>query len=201
MEIDNYVNEISQIEKEISNDSIQDRLQSIFSLINKYIEDYARQLQLEYSQYPLRFDVQKLTIIADKDDGPTYFENMGSAKNWIGYHIVTHLALHKWFSQKKRPVPNLIFFDQPSQAYYPPEKDIDGGKLGNLIDDDRENVHRYFKQMHEYVSNMSNKVQVIVTDHADINDDWFQECVIERWRGNEALIPEGWPDEKQTSKS
>ena len=36
-------------------------------------------------------------------------------------------------------------------------------------------------------------LQVIVTEHADIDEDWYQSAVVERWRGGLKLVPEDWP--------
>jgi Protein of unknown function (DUF3732) len=35
-------------------------------------------------------------------------------------------------------------------------------------------------------------LQIIMTDHADINQEWFQDRVIERWRGTRKLVPDTW---------
>jgi hypothetical protein len=35
--------------------------------------------------------------------------------------------------------------------------------------------------------------QVVITEHADINEDWYQAAVAERWRGGLKLVPEDWP--------
>ncbi|WP_425648317.1 DUF3732 domain-containing protein [Acidithiobacillus ferruginosus] len=35
--------------------------------------------------------------------------------------------------------------------------------------------------------------QVIVTEHADINEEWYQGAVVERWRGGQKFVPEDWP--------
>jgi hypothetical protein len=34
--------------------------------------------------------------------------------------------------------------------------------------------------------------QIIVTDHADIPEEWFASCVVARWRGDAKLIPADW---------
>jgi len=46
---------------------------------------------------------------------------MGSAANWIGYHLIAHLGLHKHFVERDRPVPRFLILDQPTQAYFPPD--------------------------------------------------------------------------------
>jgi hypothetical protein len=35
-------------------------------------------------------------------------------------------------------------------------------------------------------------MQVIVTDHADLEEPWFQEAVVQRWRGDNKLVPPSW---------
>ena len=72
-------------------------------------------------------------------DGPVPLFRMGSGENWVGYHVLAHLGLHKWFRQKGRPVPGFIIFDQPSQAHYPPEKDAEGS-IDGLGDEDQNRV-------------------------------------------------------------
>ena len=42
--------------------------------------DWARQLDLEHSRYPLRLDIKKLTIVADTADGPVPMDRMGTVK-------------------------------------------------------------------------------------------------------------------------
>jgi hypothetical protein len=133
-------------------------------------------LNLEHSKFPLRVDVKKLTIVADTPDGPVPMDRMGSGENWVGYHLVAHLALHEWFTKRRRPVPRFLFLDQPSQIGFPPEKDVEGSM-------DRAVVSRMFKFVDDVVKDVTPHLQVIVTEHADISDDWYQNAVVARWRG------------------
>ena len=84
---------------------------------------YSEALELEHRGSHLRLDIRNLTVVADTLDGPVPFFRMGSGENWVGYHVMAHLALHKWFRQKNRPVPGFIIFDQPSQAHYHPSQE------------------------------------------------------------------------------
>ncbi|MBK7034425.1 MAG: DUF3732 domain-containing protein [Ignavibacteria bacterium] len=52
-------------------------------------------------------------------------DRMGSGENWVGYHLIAHLALHGWFAEHNRPCRD-SYSDQPSQVYFPPEKGVDG---------------------------------------------------------------------------
>lgn len=183
--------QIKGIEEQTSNDAIQERLQSILSIISFDMNDWSKRLSLEHSEFPLRLDMKRLTIVADTADGPIPMDRMGSGENWVGYHLIAHLALHKWFVMKKRPVPRFLFIDQPSQVYFPADKDIDGS-LSEIQDEDREAVARMFKLTASVVEELAPDFQVIITDHADINEEWFQKCVVQRWRKGIKLVPPEW---------
>lgn len=116
---------------------------------------------------------------------------MGSGANWIGCHLIAHLALHSWFVRRSRPVPHFLFLDQPSQAYYPADQDIESSLL-DLEDEDRAAVIRMFELIRDVVNELHSGFQVIITEHADIAEDWYQEAVVERWRSGSALIPAEW---------
>jgi hypothetical protein len=190
-EIAGLKTQISALEAELSDELVAERLDSILSLIGRRMTDWARNLQLEHSQFPLRFDLRHLNVVADTDDGPIPMDRMGSGENWVGYHIITHLALHDWFVRKRRPVPRFLFLDQPSQVYFPPEKDLDGS-ISALSDNDRLAVARMFRLLLQVVQSLAPGLQVIVTEHADLSETWFQEAVVEKWRGGRKLVPPEW---------
>ena len=182
---------IAAIEEELSDERVQERLVSILSILGTRMSDWARELALEHSQHPLRLDARRLNIVADTEGGPLWMENMGSGENWVGYHLIAHLALHGWFTKKSRPVPRLLVLDQPSQVYFPPEREEDGSMAG-LRDDDRSAVIRMFRLIFRVVDELSPGFQVLVTEHADIAETWYRDAVIERWRGGARLVPEDW---------
>src|SRR5690606_41209463 len=43
----------------------------------------------------VRLDLNRVTVGTDIEDGPATLSRIGSGENWIGYHLVTHLALHR----------------------------------------------------------------------------------------------------------
>ncbi len=110
----------------------------------------------------------------------------------MGYHLIGHLALHQWFARQKRPVPRFLFLDQPSQVYFPPEPAVDRS-VDELEDDDRRDLRRMFGLIFDSVKAVAPEMQVIITEHADINEDWYQHAVRERWRGGLKLVREDWP--------
>lgn len=181
----------SVLEEALSDEAIRDRLESIVALLGRNMTEWARRLQLEHSAHPLRFNLKKLTIVADTPDGPIPMDRMGSGENWVGYHLIGHLALHGWFTEHSRPVPRILFLDQPSQVYFPPERDIDGS-LDPLQNEDRVALRRMFELVFEIVGKLTPHFQVIITEHADINEPWYQSAVVEKWRQGIKLVPEDW---------
>jgi hypothetical protein len=179
------------LEEELSDDVIRDRMESIVALLGGQMTDWARRLQLEHSAHPLRLNLNRLTIVADTPDGPIPMDRMGSGENWVGYHLIGHLALHGWFTEHNRPVPRILFLDQPSQVYFPPERDVDGS-LDSIQNEDRIALRRMFELVFEAVGKLSPHFQVIITEHADLNESWYQSAVVEKWRKGRKLVPESW---------
>lgn len=182
----------STLEIELSDERVRERLESVTSILSQRMTNWARALGLEHSKFPLRLDLKNLTIVADTADGPVPMARMGSGENWVGYHLIAHLALHQWFVERARPVPRFLFLDQPSQVYFPAEKDVDGS-MSLVSEDDRLAVSRMFRLVFDAVKEVAPGLQVLITEHADINDDWYQAAVVERWRGGLKLVPDDWP--------
>lgn len=190
-EIERLRDRVTALENELSNERVQERVESILSILGTKMSEWASMLELEHSQYPLRLDLRRLNVVADTEDRPLSLEDMGSGENWVGYHLIAHLALHEWFTRRNRPVPRFLFLDQPSQVYFPAEGDVDGS-LGGLSEDDREAVRRMFRLLFGVVTSLTPGFQVIVTEHADLAEDWFRGAVVERWRSGLKLIPDDW---------
>ena len=65
-------------------------------------------------------------------------------------------------------------------------------QFSDLDDDDREAVRRLFRLIFDVTQKLTPKLQVIVTDHADLGEDWFQAAVVEKWRRGNKLVPASW---------
>ena len=88
-------------------------------------------------------------------------------------------------------MPGFVIFDQPSQAHYPAERDQDG-RLDPLDDKDRHAVHALFELMNNACSDIAHGFQVIILDHAHIDDKWFENAIVEEWRRGQFLVPPSW---------
>lgn len=183
--------EIEQLETALDDDAAEERLATSLSLVGRDLTSYAAQLGLEHGENPLRLDLKHLTVVADTNDGPLSLAQMGSGENWVGYHVAAHLSLHNLFRRRGRPVPAFLMLDQPSQAHYPPERDNEGS-IADLTDEDQAAVHQLFELLLGYSESFHPEMQVIVTDHVQLLDDWFIQAMVQRWRDGIALVPPSW---------
>lgn len=186
---------VSELAETLDIDAVRSRTTSLLRTVSRQMTTWARELVLEHSEDGAHIDLDRLTIVADTPDGPAYMDRgeIGSGMNWVGYHLTAYLALQRFFIEHTRPVPAFIVLDQPSQAFFPRDRET-GGDLSELSDTDRENTRRLYELTHQVVQQMGGRLQVIALDHADFEDDWFAESVVERWRDGEALIPGAWLD-------
>ena len=86
--------------------------------------------------------------------------------------------------------------DQPTRAYYPSEVEKRDGVPND--NDDRAAVRRLFELMRDVAAELASDLQIIVCDHANLPEGWFQGAVRHDWRGD-ALIPQQWleqPDQQ-----
>jgi hypothetical protein len=186
------VSEVRELEDAIDSSNMQDRLESIVSLVGQSLEVKARSIGLEHSQSPLRLDIRRLTLVADTPSGPVTLTQIGSGENWLGYHVCLFAALHEWFVEQSRPVPRFLILDQPSQVYFPPDVTPDDVELE---DDDRRSLGRILAVVLDLIEDLAPGLQVLIMDHADLDEEWFQKAVVQRWRGvgdEDALIPSAW---------
>ncbi|NDZ68250.1 DUF3732 domain-containing protein [Streptomyces cyaneofuscatus] len=191
---------VDELEAELDTDAMQDRLDHALSYINTDMTAYAQELKLEHSERNVRLDVRKLTVLADTDDGITPLLRIGSGENWVGYHLVAHLALHRFFALNHRPVPRMLLLDQVTQPFYPSEVAKDSGNPELIRSDaDRNTVHGMFELMYRFTHDLAPDFQLIVSDHANLPDQWYQDCVRYNWRDGEALVPQSWIDEHPSS--
>jgi len=183
--------QISQLENQLSDEGVRERTASAMSRLGALMTNWATHLELEHAGIPFRLDPKKLLVVADYEDGPVPMNRMGSGATWLGCHLIALLALHDFFTRKNRPVPRFLFLDQPSQVYFPAELGRDVNTV-DAHDEDRLAVIRVFQLVMNVVRDLSPRMQVIITEHADIQEPWYQDMIIEKWRNGIALVPAAW---------
>jgi Protein of unknown function (DUF3732) len=194
--------QVGRLETLLDPDEKQQRLGALLARVGVRMSSWARTLQLEHAEDgEVRLDLSKMTIVVDKGVRSIELAQIGSGQNWLGYHLIVHLALHEHFVHNGRPTPRFLFLDQPTQVYFPQdnaeqlrtaEAIKESGNLAPLPDEDRSAVQRVFDFLFDTVEAMEGQFQVIVSDHADLQDARFQEAIVETWRGTHALIPIDW---------
>lgn len=191
---------VSTLEDSLDPALLRSRVDSAIARVSRDVTSIAQRLGLEHSTDGVRIDSNRLTVVADTPAGPAYLDagHIGSGLNWVGYHLAVYLALHRYFIAHARPVPRFLLVDQPSQAFFPPDRPT-GGDLEELSDTDREHTRDLYRLMHDEVAASEGALQLIALDHADFADPWFEGSVVERWREGEALIPRDWLTEEAES--
>lgn len=196
---------VKRLEEELSDDAVDDQLETRLRLIGGWMTQWARTLKVEHSDWPFEFDLKHLAVVAHRPSGPLRMLRMGSGENLLGCHLITHLALQKWFVENRRPVPSFLMFDQPTMVYYPDDDSREDRSVEDLKDEDRISVRTMFRLIFDIVEELKGGLQVIITDHANLKEDWFQEAVVDRWRDGRKLIPPSWyeqgPGPTQTGQS
>jgi hypothetical protein len=182
--IDDLKAKIEEIEELLNPEEIRDKQISALNLISIDMTKWAEAINLEYEGSPYRLDMTKATVVVDTQNRPIPLKQLGSGANWVGVHLITYLALHKFFIALKRPVPGFIFIDQPSQVYFPSESDE--------LKEDWEMIHRLYSFLFNRVSEQKSNLQLIIVDHADLKDAQFKGAVVEDWLDNGSLIPVDW---------
>ena len=177
---------ISALEEELGEDDFDLDLTSVSNLVSVPLTNWSRDLDIEYSGRPHRFDARRLTVVADTPNGAITMGRMGPGTNALGNHLLALFGLHRWFANRERPVPAFLMLDQISQVYYPADQQ------GDPKEDDRLKVKQMYEWLFARIAELEGKLQLIVTDHADLNEKWFRDAVVARWRGGKGMVPEEW---------
>lgn len=168
--------------------------------IRQSMEKYRKTIGFEDSlkDYSLAFDLSKFELYFTKGMGEfaekKYLRSIGSGANWLNAHLCLFLAFADFFyDQKKSTMPSLLFLDQPSQVYFPAQKDRDEEfnpkeQSVHEADDDMKAVNNIFTLLYKFCREHNDGIQVIVTDHAD-------DLTIEGLESFEAIVRARWRKE------
>jgi len=189
---------VADLERRIGDDTSRDRLASILNNVAGYISQFLQELRAEFSSFPVRIDLSSLTVVFDRPERSVPMGRTGGGENHLAYHLATLLAFHLFAAKGNRPVPRFLMIDQPTQVYFPSEqvyKDADGSIQKTEEDADLAAVRRLFAWLRRFCEELAPGFQIIVTEHANLRDDWFQAALVEEpWSKPPALVPSDWPD-------
>ncbi len=190
---------VKQLENQIGADDTNERLTSILNNISAQVSRYIQKFDAEFSPYPARLNLPQLTIIFDRPERPVPMGRTGGGENHLAYHLSALLALHLFAARNNRPIPRFLLIDQPTQVYFPSEqvyKEAAGSVQKTEADADLNAVRRLFELLLKFTHEDVPGFQLIVTEHANLRDQWFQEALVEQpWTKPPALVPEDWQDQ------
>lgn len=191
-------NRVKQLEKQIGADDGNERLTSILNNISAQVSRFIQKFNAEFAPYPARLNLQQMTIIFDRPEHHVPMSRTGGGENHLAYHLSALLALHLFAAQNRRPIPRFLLIDQPSQVYFPSEqiyRDADGSVQKTEEDADLDAVRRLFDLLLKFTLEDVPGFQLIVTEHANLREKWFQDALVEEpWARPPALVPADWED-------
>ncbi|MBO2007588.1 DUF3732 domain-containing protein [Hymenobacter negativus] len=188
---------IQELEEEIASMEVIPQVESALSVVASYMTQWASELQMGHRGHPHRLDYRLMTVVAD-NRGRIPMDVMGGGSNALGCHLICLMALHRYFIENERPVPGLLVLDQPSQVYFP---SLQGQRNLVTVEDmraagagaDEAAVLRFFEFLFKRVQELSPNIQLIVTEHANLDMPEFQAALVEEpWVNGKALIPVDW---------
>ncbi|PRA06141.1 hypothetical protein CQ019_01655 [Arthrobacter sp. MYb229] len=189
---------VEKLKLEVGDDDREEAIASVLNNISKDVSRYIDALEAEFAGTPSRFDLRKLTVVIDRPGRPVPMALSGGGENHLAYHVAALLAIHLYSSKNGCPIPSFLLIDQPTQVYFPTEekyKEADGTVERTEADADMVAVRRLFNLFLEYVREENPGFQLIITEHANLQEDWFQEALVEpTWSKPPALVPEDWPE-------
>ncbi len=190
---------VDDLEQKIGADDSGARLASTLNNISMHMSGYIADLGGEFGQFPARLDLHNLTVVIDRPSRPIYMNRTGGGENHLAYHLSALLALHRFATNHGQPMPRFLLIDQPTQVYFPSETvyaEAAGSIERTEKDADLEAVRRLFELLLRFAEKDAPGFQIIVTEHANLRDDWFQDALVEiPWTKPPALVPDDWPDE------
>lgn len=189
-------NKVQQLEDQIGANDSDERLASVLNNISAQVTRFIQKFNAEFSSYPARLNLPQLTIIFDRPERPVPMGRTGGGENHLAYHLSALLALHLFAAQNNRPIPRFLLIDQPTQVYFPSEqvyKEADGSVQRTEADADLNAVRRLFELLLKFTQDDVPGFQLIVTEHANLREQWFQDALVELpWTKPPSLVPEDW---------
>ncbi|QJD96250.1 DUF3732 domain-containing protein [Mucilaginibacter robiniae] len=201
IQIDLLQTEYDQLLKLVDAEGVTKRVQAATARIATKMLTHLKGLDVEdkYKEVAPRFDIRDLNIqVLGSTSHWHFLAQVGSASNWVSFHIALMCALQEFFlGLKNSPVPSFVIFDQPSQVYFPKLKKKHSDESVDLDvkfedDEDAEAVRKIFQTISKSISESNGLWQAIILDHAD--DSIYGKDVHEVavWRNGDKLIPSTW---------
>ncbi|HVL48149.1 MAG TPA: DUF3732 domain-containing protein [Candidatus Thermoplasmatota archaeon] len=191
-EYDELVRRIKELEESVGVEATASKLSQALTKISHTMTDLTERINVEYRGAPTRLNVNTLQV--EVNDSPsdkrwTPLREIGSAANWVGYHVISVVGLHTYFREHDSPVPALIMIDQPSQAWFPPE--VEWSPENPREDAETRPITKIVDVLAEFAEAPKGP-QIIILEHAELKAESFKRNVLDRWTGAKGLLPSEW---------
>ncbi|MGY8910713.1 MAG: DUF3732 domain-containing protein, partial [Flavobacteriales bacterium] len=201
---------IRDLEDDISlNYSVGSKLNLASRQIKQQMNIFGKSLDFEKKykkNLNLSFDINTFDLYQQEKDKRIYLRSMGSGANWLYSHVSLFTSFLYYFASLKDDclIPTILFFDQPSQVYFPSEIDTSssfnpeklkqqtlktGEELQKKVNEDLESVTNLYNRLVKFCADTEKDTginpQIIITDHADnlnLETVQFENLVRARWR-------------------
>lgn len=182
---------INELEAKVGEGALRRARENTLAELSERMTRLSQELGVEFQQNPMRINFESFLIQIKFGSQWVRLQELGSGANWLGYHLAGVVALHQFFIEHAAPVPQIIMLDQPSQVWFPAEVAKVTGNVLPVKDADLAAVKRVYQFLLR-ASQGPNAPQVIVSDHARLEDPAFKAATIEDWHGDEGLVPRSW---------
>jgi Protein of unknown function (DUF3732) len=198
-EIEELNEEIKKLNSKIEGYALDNYYNQAKYTINHHMNRIVNKLDFEDEFKPadLAFDLEDTFDLYHNDKRNRtriYLSEMGSGANWLSCHIGLFMSLLRYQCEQERStIPKFLFFDQPSQVYFPDTSSqlIDNDQYSNKdVIAVRKIYQTILEEIDEIDLSTGIRPQVIVTDHVTnlqlkgyeftnyISAEWFDEKLI-----------------------
>ncbi len=196
VEIKELEEKIKYYEEKIKGFDVESKKAKAEVFIAENMNKLAKSLDFEEEYKPINLNFGLLDssfdVYQQNYNEKIHLDEMGSGANWVSCHIALFLSfLHYFAKQVNSPMPLIMFFDQPSQVYFP-----QGDNDRKRTSADITAVNSMYKTMFSEISKIEEEIgfkpQLIIVDHVDGNDleikEEFNKHVRYNWLIEGALI-------------
>ena len=172
-DIANLRNSIVGLEEKIDGYDLHTQLSKVQSFLSENMNRLAKTLDFEEEYRPINLNfglVDQTFDLYHHQNGrdKIFLYEMGSGANWVSCHIALFLSFLRLFAKNEQsPIPLFLFFDQPSQVYFPRGDE----KTSELPHADIIAVGKMYKTIFDEVNGTAADTgvlpQVLVVDHVD----------------------------------
>ncbi|QSQ26600.1 DUF3732 domain-containing protein [Pyxidicoccus parkwayensis] len=188
---DKLLARINGLEAEVGDKAIYGLREDVEKELSDLMTRLAQRLDVEFRGAPVRINFVSFVFEIQLDGQWVGLNELGSGANWLGYHVAGSVALHLFFRRIRSPVPAVLMLDQPSQAWFPAERAKHSRLKIPSNDKELSAVREVYNLLYQS-SHGEGRPQIIVVDHARLEEPWFRDGTVEDWHDGGALVPFSW---------